>query len=109
YELNYSGSYKNVYLSLGNTFGSPEYIMARGVRMYSSRLSWSKDRKNNFALSTQNFTQRPSYFSNNSLITGYYIRSDRYEFRWGINTLSSTVAIKPSYQWNESPEFRSSS
>lgn len=106
YDFNYSGSHRNFCFTVGNSHGSPEYVLARGVDMYSTRTTWSKNQKNTFAFSSQNFTQHPSYFVNGSLLDGNYIRSDRYEFRWGINSKTSSVAIKPSYQWDENRSIR---
>ena len=106
YELNYSGSYKKINLTFGNSFGSPVYVMARGVRMYTTRTSWASGPRNNYSFSTQNFTQRPSYFANGSLKSGNYIRSDRYEFRWGINSPAYSLALKPAYHWDESKLLR---
>ena len=106
YEINYSGSYKKLIFSLGNTFGNPVYVLGRGVNMYTTRTSYALNQRNNFSLSTQNFTQRPSYFVNRTLISGNYIRSDRYEFRWGMNTPSYSLVLKPAYQWDENRRIR---
>lgn len=106
YEANYSGSYKKLCLTLGGSYGTPEYVLARGVTMFTSRTTYALNLKHSLALSTQNFQQRPSYFVNGSLIQGNYIRSDRYEVRWGINSPGSTVAFKPAYLWEENPSIR---
>lgn len=106
YELNYSGSYKKINVSLGNSFGSPTYVLARGINMYTTRTSYAINQRNNYSLTTQNFTQRPSYFINGSLITGNFSRTDRYEFRWGINSPKYSLAIKPAYQWDENRILR---
>ena len=106
YELNYSGSYKKINFSIGNSFGSPVYVMARGVRMYTTRTSWSSNPRNNYSFSSQNFTQRPSYYVNGSLISGNYNQSNRYEFRWGINSPAYSISIKPAYHWDENQTLR---
>ncbi len=106
YDINYSGSYKSVFFSAGNSYGTPEYILARGVQMFTTRTSWASSQRNNFALSTQNFSQHPSYFANGVLVTGNMVHSDRYEFRWGINTPNYTLAIKPTYRWEENQILR---
>ena len=80
--------------------------MARGVKMYTSRTSWSSSPRNNYSFTTQNFTQRPSYFINGSLVSGNYNKSDRYEFRWGINTPKYSLALKPAYLRNENLALR---
>jgi hypothetical protein len=106
YDLNYAGSYKGVYFSAGNTYGSPEYVLARGVQMFTTRTSWASSQRNNFALSTQNFTQDPSYFVNGILVNGNKVHSDRYEFRWGINRPKYSLAVKPTYRWDENQTLR---
>ena len=108
-ELNYSGTFNRFSVSLGGNYGTNQYVLSRGVRMVSSRLSYGINNRHNLALSTQHFTQRPSYFSNGILIDGNYIRNDRYELRWAINSPSATVSIKPAYHWEENFLIRSES
>ena len=43
---------------------------------------------------------------NGNLVTGNFIRTNRYEFRFGINTKNYSVALKPAYQWDENQTLR---
>ncbi|MBL0066050.1 MAG: hypothetical protein IPP38_13770 [Bacteroidetes bacterium] len=97
YDLSYTGSTRILSFTASTMQGSSDYSLARGVKMYSTRTTYSLNRHNNLAFSTQNFTQRPSFYINGVRQSGIYIRSDRYEVRWGISTPSSMVAIKPTY------------
>lgn len=106
YDINYSGTHKKINFSAGNTHGSPEYVLARGIDMYTTRTSYHHNQRYSYAFSTQNFKQRPAYFVNGVLVNGNYIRTDRYEFRWGINTPKYSVVFKPSYFWEENQSIR---
>ena len=106
YELNYSFSIKKMTVSLGNNYGSPNYVLARGVKMISTRTNYSHNSRISYSLTTQNFSQQPSYFYNGVIRTGSYTRSDRYEGRIGFNSPSSFVAIKPTYLWEVTQALR---
>lgn len=101
YDLSYAGNPDALSFSASTMQGSPNYALARGVKMYATRTTYTLNRQNNFSFSTQNFRQRPSFYINGVLQAGNYIRSDRYELRWGISTPTAMVAIKPMYMEDE--------
>lgn len=106
YDLSYAGNRDALSFSASTMQGSPNYALARGVKMYATRTTYTLNRQNNFSFSTQNFRQRPSFYINGVLQAGNYIRSDRYELRWGISTPTAMVAIKPMYMEDENLQLR---
>lgn len=106
YDLNYSGSFKKINFGAGTTYGSSFYAIARGITLYNGRLTYTSGIKNSYSLNVQQYNQRPGYISNGIVIDGNTIQSDRYEFRWGINTANSSVAFKPAYIYEKNPVIR---
>jgi hypothetical protein len=106
YDINYSGNYNRFSFGAGNSFGSKTYAPGRGINLSNFRATWAKNSKHNFSVSSQHFSQQADYFSMGVIVHGNYIRTDRYEFRWGINNVSSGVALRPYYQWDENSILR---
>ncbi|MFN8144719.1 MAG: hypothetical protein U0073_09890 [Bacteroidia bacterium] len=106
FDLSYTGSTRKLSFTASTMQGSSNYSLARGVKMYATRTSYTLNRQNNFAFSTQNFTQTPSFYVNGILQSGNYIRSDRYELRWGIGTPAAMMAVKPTYIEEENSLLR---
>ncbi len=97
YDINYSASFKKFYLTLGNQFGSSTYILARGMTMYTGRISYYVNKTFNISLSNQNFRQHPDYYFQGTLLPVRSTRSDRYEMRVGILSDASAFYVKPTY------------
>lgn len=106
FDANYSGSYGPFGFFANYNYGSSQYALYRGVRMFNTRTSWAFSHDRNLSLSTQLFTQRPQYFINGRIADGPFLRNQRYEVRYGIFTPNAMIAFKPLYQFDENPLIR---
>ena len=106
FDANYSGTYGPYGFFANYNYGSSQYALYRGVRMFNTRLSWAISQDRNLSLNTQHFTQRPEYFVNGRIIDGPFLRNQRYELRYGIFMPKAMIAFRPLYQFDENPRIR---
>ena len=101
YDMTYSVNYYKMGGAFSFSKGSGNYALARGTSIVSGRMNYSLSPLRFLAISFQNFSQRPEYFSNGITKRGNELRSDRYELRYGITTAGSITSFKPTYLFEQ--------
>ena len=110
YSFNYSGAFKNLYISFLNSRGTSYNIGYRGIQSIGSDVTYSFHRKQSLTASYFKLDQEPLYLSSSGILLSTRLNAtEKYELRYNANPLEYGLTFRVQHLYSDVLNLRTES